>query len=146
MRKTLFTLLALLIMSSSFFITSAAIVIPASPHAEKPVPSAIKAAVMALKNMPGTERKQKLKQAKKEIKAFKAAKKAGKEPSTNTILLVILALLLPPLAVYLHEGEVNNKFWITLLLFVLGVAGVFLFSWLALLAAIIYALIVVLGG
>lgn len=35
---------------------------------------------------------------------------------TNTLLLVILAILLPPLAVFLHEGEVNNTFWLNLIL------------------------------
>ena len=92
------------------------------------------------------ERKSKLKQALKEIKAFKAARREGKEPSTNTLLLVILDILLPPLAVYLHEGTTNNKFWITLLLFVLGIAGAFFFSWLLIFAAIVYGLIVILGS
>ncbi|MBK7885425.1 MAG: YqaE/Pmp3 family membrane protein [Chitinophagaceae bacterium] len=50
-------------------------------------------------------------------------------------LLVILAILLPPLAVYLHQGEINTKFWISLLLTLL--------FWLP---GIIYALIVVLGA
>ncbi|MBK9570178.1 MAG: YqaE/Pmp3 family membrane protein [Chitinophagaceae bacterium] len=50
------------------------------------------------------------------------------------MLLVILALLLPPLAVYLHEGVINKRFWISLLLTILFfVPGV------------IYALIVILG-
>ena len=66
---------------------------------------------------------------------FKADKKAGKEPSTNTLLLVILAILLPPLAVYLHQGEINNKFWIALILTLL--------FWLP---GIIYALVVILGN
>lgn len=47
------------------------------------------------------------------------------EPSTNTVLLVVLAILLPPLAVFLHEGEVNNTFWLnlvlTLLFFIPGI-------------------------
>jgi uncharacterized membrane protein YqaE (UPF0057 family) len=68
------------------------------------------------------------------LKEAKAAKRAGKAPEENTILLVILALLLPPLAVYLHQGEINTKFWISLILTLLFfVPGV------------IYALIVVLG-
>jgi uncharacterized membrane protein YqaE (UPF0057 family) len=50
------------------------------------------------------------------------------------VLLVILAILLPPLAVYLHQGEVNTKFWISLLLTLL--------FWLP---GVIYALIVILG-
>jgi len=44
------------------------------------------------------------------LKKYKQDKKAGAEASTNTLLLVILAILLPPLAVYLHQGEINTKF------------------------------------
>ena len=58
------------------------------------------------------------------MKEYKAQKANG-EASTNTILLVILALILPPLAVYLHEGVINGKFWLnlilTLLFFIPGV-------------------------
>lgn len=35
--------------------------------------------------------------------------------SANTLLLVILAILLPPLAVFLQEG-LNSRFWICLVL------------------------------
>jgi uncharacterized membrane protein YqaE (UPF0057 family) len=38
---------------------------------------------------------------------------------TNTLLLVIIAILLPPLAVFLYEGEINKNFWINLLLTIL---------------------------
>ena len=108
-------------------------------------PELVRAALQALRDMPRKERKAKLKQAKKELKNFKAAKKRGEEVDTNLILLVILALLLPPVAVYLHDNAATTRFWITLLLFLLGVAGVFIFGWWAILASIIYALIVVLG-
>ncbi len=80
------------------------------------------------------ERKERFKEMKKELKAFKAEKRKGAEPSTNTLLLVILAILLPPLAVYLHQGEINSKFWIDLLL-----------TLLFFLPGVIYALIVILG-
>ncbi|NOT93380.1 MAG: YqaE/Pmp3 family membrane protein [Ferruginibacter sp.] len=68
------------------------------------------------------------------MKAFKASKKNGGEPSTNTLLLVILAIILPPLAVYLHQGEINKKFWIDLIL-----------TLLFFLPGIIYALYVILS-
>uniref|UniRef100_UPI0006850D23 YqaE/Pmp3 family membrane protein n=1 Tax=Cesiribacter andamanensis TaxID=649507 RepID=UPI0006850D23 len=32
------------------------------------------------------------------------------------MLLVIITILLPPLGVFLHQGEINAKFWISLLL------------------------------
>jgi len=80
------------------------------------------------------DRKERISEAKKTFKKYKADKRAGKaEPSTNTVLLVILAILLPPLAVYLHEGEINGKFWLSILLTLL--------FWIP---GVIYALIVIL--
>jgi uncharacterized membrane protein YqaE (UPF0057 family) len=96
--------------------------------------------------MPKKERRSKLQQAWNAIKEYRALRKKGVDADTNTLLLVIIAILLPPLAVYLHERETNTKFWIDLLLFVLGIAGAFLFSWLLIFAAVVYALIVILGG
>jgi uncharacterized membrane protein YqaE (UPF0057 family) len=123
--------------------------LPSSSIHGKPAewdPALVRSSLEALKNMPRKERKAKLKEAKKEIKNFKAAKKRGEEVDTNLVLMIILALLLPPVAVYLHDNAATTRFWITLLLFLLGVAGVFIFGWWAILAAIIYALIIVLGG
>lgn len=146
MRKRFFILLAFIITAASFNNLSAVVIIPASTTTTEPDPAKIKEAVEAFRNLPKKERMEKLKQAKKEIKAFKKAKKAGREVDTNTLLLAILALFLPPLAVYLYYQEVNNKFWITLLLFVLGLLGVFFVSGFLILVSIIYALILILGG
>ena len=66
------------------------------------------------------------------MKEYKAGK-AADDTSTNTLLLVILAILLPPLAVYLHENAINGKFWLSILLTLL--------FWIP---GVIYALIVVL--
>lgn len=100
-----------------------------------PSVSSAQEAMKEFKSLSKHERKDRINSAKKAIKQYKLDKKAGSEPSTNTLLLVILALLIPPLAVYLHEGEINGKFWLdlilTLLFFIPGV---------------IYALIVILGG
>ncbi len=91
-------------------------------------------ALHEFKSLTRVERRMRIAEAKKTLKEYKAAKKAGNaEPSTNTILLVILAILLPPLAVYLHEGVINGKFWLDLLL-----------TLLFFLPGIIYALIVIL--
>ncbi|MFM2016379.1 MAG: hypothetical protein RL007_35 [Bacteroidota bacterium] len=57
---------------------------------------------------------------------------------------VLLALFIPPLAVYLKQG-VTNMFWIDLILFILGY-GLFRFSyylWGAALAAVVIALLVI---
>ncbi|MES2618593.1 MAG: YqaE/Pmp3 family membrane protein [Bacteroidota bacterium] len=67
------------------------------------------------------------------------------DSDVNLILLVILAILLPPLAVFLYFGELNIHFWISLILVLLwggfyasvGIGGIGL--------AIIHALLVVFG-
>lgn len=95
------------------------------------------------------------KELKKEIKAVSHKKTVeasspnssdeSNDSDVNLILLVILALILPPLAVYLYFGELNAHFWINLILFLLG-GGLFLASgggYIGL--AIIHALLVVFG-
>lgn len=44
----------------------------------------------------------------------------------NKVLKIILALFIPPLAVYLHEGKITNNFWINLVLWFLlaGIGGI----------------------
>ncbi len=65
------------------------------------------------------------------------------DSDVNLILLVILALLLPPLAVYLYFGEINIHFWINLILCLVGGGvGVVVGYWGL---AIIHALLVVFG-
>lgn len=139
--KKITSVVATLILSVSlFFNTSyAAIALPGSSTTSNNVagpgnPASLKSALAEFKNLSRKEKKERLKEVKKEMKAFKANKKHGGEPSTNKLLLVILAILLPPLAVYLHQGEINKKFWIDLLL-----------TLLFFLPGIIYALIVILG-
>jgi uncharacterized membrane protein YqaE (UPF0057 family) len=69
-----------------------------------------------------------------ELRQFKKAKRAGEDPDVGKLLLTLIALILPPLAVYLHQGEINSKFWISLLLTLLiWVPGV------------VYALLVIFG-
>jgi uncharacterized membrane protein YqaE (UPF0057 family) len=100
----------------------------------EPEPAVVNKAVADFNALSKREKKVRIKEVKKVLKEAKAAKRAGKAPEENTVLLVILAILLPPLAVYLHQGEINTKFWISLILTLLFfVPGV------------IYALIVVLG-
>ena len=111
--------------------SAAAMSVPSSD----PDPVSVKLAIERFKSLSRKEKKELIKEAKKEIKLFKAEKRAGKEEaSTNTLLLVILSILLPPLAVYLHDGVINSHFWIDLILT--------LIFWLP---GVIYALIIVLG-
>lgn len=91
-------------------------------------------AIREFKSLSRTERKTRIREVKKIAREYKAAKKAGSEIQTNTVLLAILSVILPPLAVGLHQGELNGKFWLSVLLTLL--------FWLP---GVIYALIVVLG-
>lgn len=123
-----------------FMLVAFTMLVPVSYSASLPVapvdpdPATVKAAVGSFSSLSKKEKKERLKEVKKAVKQHKAAAKAGKAPSTNTLLLVILAILLPPLAVYLHQGEINSKFWIALIL-----------TLLFFLPGIIYALYVILS-
>jgi uncharacterized membrane protein YqaE (UPF0057 family) len=128
--RFLVLMLALTIIATPVFSAT----LPVAPASTEPAPTAVKAALGEFNNLSKKEKKERLKEVKKAVKQYKADKKADKEPSTNTLLLVILAILLPPLAVYLHEGTINNRFWISLILTLL--------FWIP---GVIYALIVILG-
>lgn len=80
----------------------------------------------AWKSMSRAERKE----AKVKVKAMLKDKDAV---SDGKLLLVILAVLIPPLAMGLYDG-ITNRFWISLLL-----------TLLFLLPGIIYTLIIILG-
>jgi uncharacterized membrane protein YqaE (UPF0057 family) len=77
-------------------------------------------------------------------------KKSAPAPGgdVNTVLLVILAILIPPLAVFLFEGA-STRFWIDLILALIGWGiGFWLLGglgWICGILAIIYALLIVLG-
>ena len=136
MKKTFTRILLVLLALTTIAPTgySAAIVNPVPVHAD-PDPATVKAALENFKNLSRKEKRERLKEAKKAIKELKAARKGGREPIASEIVQVICAIFIPPLGVYLHEGEINNKFWIDLLL-----------TLLFFLPGMIYALIVVLGG
>jgi uncharacterized membrane protein YqaE (UPF0057 family) len=91
-------------------------------------PSAEKT-IEEFRNLSVKERNERIKEVKKEIKKHKQNQGADE----TTLLYVILAILLPPLAVYLHQGEINTKFWISLILS--------LIFWIP---GVVYALLVVL--
>lgn len=133
---------------SCFGLNAGALTIPVSPSDSLNLEqkAIAKSAFEELRGLSKSERKERFRKARKEIRAFKAARKAGSDADVNTLILVVLAILLPPLAVYLHEQETNTKFWVTLLLFLLGIAGAVFFSWLLIFAAVVFALLVVLGA
>ncbi len=129
----------------SYAVLASSAVNTSSPLSE-PDPAKIRAAAREFSSLPKKEKKAKFKEARKAIKEFKKEKKKGNDPSTDTLLLVIIAIFIPPLAVYLHQGETNTKFWVTTLLFALGIIGALALSGWFLLAAVVYALIVILGN
>ena len=67
------------------------------------------------------EKKARFKAVKKLIKEHRAEMRAGTddENSSGLILLAILAILVPPLAIYLKERNFTWKFWASLALMVL---------------------------
>jgi uncharacterized membrane protein YqaE (UPF0057 family) len=137
--KRIFTRMLVVLLALATITTDAAavsIVNPVAPVAPgtEPDPASVEAALKAFKALPAKEKKERLKEVKKAVKEFKAQKKAGKEPMVSTLALVIIAIFIPPLAVYLHQGEINSKFWISLLLTLLFY-----------LPGLIYSLVVILG-
>ena len=136
MKPYLLLVITLIFLTATTLQSFAAFVIPRSVPVEVPVnrdSTSLSSAMKEFRHLSRKERRSRIKEAKSEIRKFKAERRAGDEPSTNQLLLVILAILLPPLAVYLHEGEINNKFWLDLVL-----------TLLFFLPGVIYALIVVL--
>lgn len=105
------------------------------PMKENSVPAtAVTESVNQFNHLSKKEKKSRISEVKAQLKLFKANQREGKANDERTILLVILAILLPPLAVYLYENAITTKFWISLILTLLfWVPGV------------IYALLVVLG-
>ena len=73
---------------------------------------------------------------------------AGAGSDVEIILLVIIAIFIPPLAVGLFEG-ITTRFWIDLILFLIGIGlglGLGGIAYLCLLISVIYALLIVLGA
>lgn len=128
MKKIFSSFLVAAILLSSIPIQSSASLSPGS----EPDPATVKAALAEFKSLSKQERKQRIKDVKKELKVLKKEKKANRSAKVDMVLLIILAILLPPLAVYLHQGEINGRFWLSILLW-------FCF----ILPGVIYALLVV---
>lgn len=131
--KQFFTRLAFLAILCGLLMPAAnAVSLPRASNTTDPDPATVKTAVADFMSLSKKEKKARFKEAKKAVRAYKAERKA--EPVASKVLQVIFAILIPPLGVYLHEGEINNRFWIDLLL-----------TLLFFLPGMIYALIIVLG-
>jgi uncharacterized membrane protein YqaE (UPF0057 family) len=117
MKKITTPILTLLVMVSLCSSPVLATSLPADNTAKtEPAPATMSSAVEEFRALPKHERKSRIKEAKKLLKEYKADKRAGRDTDTSMVLLVILAILLPPLAVYLKEGEINSRFWLSLIL------------------------------
>lgn len=127
-------LMALMCVSMFVLPVSAVTVIDPGKGEHLPDAATVTNAVNDFRSLSKKEKRERIKLVKKTVKEFKAAKAKGQEPSTNTLLLVLIAILIPPLAVYLHEGVINSKFWISLILTLLFY-----------LPGLIYSLIVILS-
>lgn len=102
-------------------------------------PETVKSALDEFKNLSKHDRKNRIKEAKKAFKEYRAThKKSRMDDDAMTILLVILAILLPPLAVALKEDGITIKFWICLALALLTIL-----LWPLWFLAVLYALLVV---
>jgi uncharacterized membrane protein YqaE (UPF0057 family) len=151
MRKYIAIFFATLLITPSVNNLRAAVIAPVSVAASTdPTPEEIRAkALKEFKSLSKKEKKMRLKQLNVQLKTLVAMKEQGYETDTNTLLLLILAILIPPLAVYLHQGEINTKFWIALILWLLGL-GLFgiltSLAWIGILPSIIYAILVILGN
>ena len=65
----------------------------------------VSSALKEFKSLSKSEKKGRIREAKAQLKEYKKQSNSSSQPSTNQLLLVILAIILPPLAVYLHEGR-----------------------------------------
>lgn len=99
---------------------SAIVTEPVTTTSTEPSERDINTAVEEFKSLSKKEKKSRFKEVKKLLKEYKADKKAGKQEDseTNTILLAILAILLPPLAIFLKERRLTWKFWLCIGLYV----------------------------
>jgi uncharacterized membrane protein YqaE (UPF0057 family) len=130
MKKIFSSLVMAAMMISMIPLQSSALVI--LPGSNEPNPGTVKAAFAEFKSLSKKEQKVRIKEAKKQVKVFQKEKKANKSANVEMWLLIVLAILLPPLAVYLHQGEINGKFWLSIL-----------FWFLFIIPGVIYALLVV---
>ena len=124
-----------------FFLMSMAVIMPSvqamsivKPSSTDPDPATVKAALAGFRNLSKKEKRERFKEVRKEIKAYNQAKREHRAPIASTVVQVIFGILIPPLGVFLHEGVINSRFWIDLLLtLIFYITG------------LIYALIVILG-
>ena len=140
MRKIIIILVLLTTATSVTNYSSAALVassssLPAATTTE-PDPSIVKLATDEFKSLSKKERKTRIKNAKREIRKLKAARTRDRNADVEPWVLIVLAILLPPLAVYLYEDEINWKFWVSILLTLLFWIPGIIFAFLVIFGAV----------
>ncbi|RYY41044.1 MAG: YqaE/Pmp3 family membrane protein [Chitinophagaceae bacterium] len=123
----------LVVLSLGLLLSDATASLSVPPNGE-PDAAKVRSALSEFTHLKGKERRARLRAVKSEVRQFKADKRAGREPKAEKVVQVICAILLPPLGVYLHEGTINTRFWICLLL-----------TLLLYIPGLIYALVIILG-
>ena len=81
-----------------------------------PTSSEINKAIGSFHELSKKKQKERLKLAKETAKKMKSDSGKFAAADESTILLAILAILLPPLAVYLKEGDLTTNFWLSVIL------------------------------
>ena len=130
-RILLFSFILSLVVSSV-----GAVVNPTPVVTPVPNPSEVEATIKEYReSLSEFSRKERRELKRDQRKAVKQAMKDHKDASgVSQLLLVIITILIPPLGVFIHQGAINGKFWLSLLLTLLFY-----------LPGLIYSLIVVLG-
>lgn len=76
---------------------------------------------------------------------FRQMRQNGSSSDVELVLLVIIALLIPPLAMFLYDGEASSRFWISLVLALLAIPLWGTLGALAIAASVIYTLYIILS-
>jgi uncharacterized membrane protein YqaE (UPF0057 family) len=113
---------------------------PAATTATAEPDPEVKSALEDFKNLSKSEKKTRLKEAKKAFKALKAKRGSKREMDEDVrlVLAVIFAILIPPLGVWIKEKELTLNTLIALLLCILA-----FITWALWLIPVIFALLVV---
>ena len=131
MKKVYFLmLLAAGFLIAPSFAASTAAPSPATDNIEETV----KAAKEKWDDMSNKEKRQLRKEMKHKIKTAVKDRKSGAIGSDDKLLLIIIAILLPPLAMLIYEDGATGRFWISVLLWLLFY-----------IPGLIYTLVIILG-
>lgn len=118
--RIIYTLMVVLAFAFATPLKAVAVAPPATHNSAAAVAAAKAEHAAKLKAMTPAERRAfkraQRQEVKAAIKAHKQAKKSGQSVADDELLIIIITILLPPLGVALYEGEINGKFWLSLLL------------------------------